>query len=144
MLDSSQSKLLLVESEPLLADLTSFRLELLGYQIQSLAAGSEVVTALSRDVPDLLIVGTTLLDGDSVELVARLRNQYPAEQLPVLVCSLDPSLETVERAFAAGAQDYLITPFDPAVLEQKIQHLLHPTSRSGRRSQARPTIGAAR
>ncbi len=144
VLDSSRSKLLLVESESLLADLTSFRLELLGYHIQCLTAGSEVLAALSREVPDLLIVGTTLLDGDSIELVARLRNQYPAEQLPILVCSLDPSLETVERAFAAGAQDYLITPFDPAVLEQKIQYLLHPAVGSGWRSSSRSTRGAAR
>ena len=129
VLDSSQSKLLLVESEPLLADLTSFRLELLGYRIQVLAAGSEVVTALSRDVPDLLIVGTTLLDGDSVELVARLRNQYPAEQLPVLVCSLDPSLETVERAFAAGAQDHQdLTPEMAAMFTQAQSRRSRPTS----------------
>ncbi|QEG38775.1 response regulator [Roseimaritima ulvae] len=144
MLDSSRSKLLLVESEPLLADLTSFRLELLGYQIECLGSGSEAVTRLSNEIPDLLIVGTTLRDGDSIEQVARLRNQYPAEQLPILVCSLDPSLETVERAFAAGAQDYLITPFDPAVLEQKIQYLLQLSTASGRRAKARPLAGAAR
>jgi len=131
VLDSSHSKLLLVESEPLLADLTTFRLELLGYQIQCMSTGSEVTSSLSREVPDLLIVGNTLRDGDGLELLARLRNQYPASQLPVLICSTDPGLETVERAFAAGAQDYLITPFDPAVLEQKVQELLNSNAVAG-------------
>ena len=40
-------------------------------------------------------------------------------------------LETVERAFHAGTQDYLITPFDPTVMEEKIEALLasHTTRR---------------
>jgi response regulator of citrate/malate metabolism len=42
----------------------------------------------------------------------------------MIVFSLDPSLETVERAFHAGANDYLITPFDPTVMEEKIEQIL--------------------
>lgn len=124
MFDSSGIRLLLVFGEPVLAELTSFRLELLGYQVESVASGGEATAAIGKALPDLVIVDTTLRDGDGIEWIARVRGEYQPHQLPVIVFSLDPSLETVERAYHAGAQDYLITPFDPTVMEEKIETLL--------------------
>jgi len=124
--DSSLSKLLLVEPELLLADLTSFRLELLGYEIETVASGAEAKDRLRRGDVDLMIVDTKLPDGDGIEWLTELRLEIKPEEVPVLMFSLDPSLESVRRAFLAGAQDYLITPFDPTILETKIQHLLSP------------------
>ena len=124
MFDSHETRLLLVQSEPVLADLTQFRLELLGYQIERVSSGSEATAALEKSPHDLVIVDTSLPDGDGIEWIAQTRSEHTADQLPMIVFSLDPSLETVERAFHAGANDYLITPFDPTVMEEKIEHIL--------------------
>jgi DNA-binding response OmpR family regulator len=124
MFDSTQSKLLLVEPEIVLADLSAFRLELLGYGIQTAVSGAEAIDVLRRERVDLMIVDTKIPEGDGIEWLSELRLEFNAEQVPVLMFSLDPSLETVRRAFLAGAQDYLITPFDPTVLESKVQNLL--------------------
>ena len=119
-----QKEIILAESDPLLADITAFRLELLGYQLRIVGSISLLNAAIGERIPDILVLDTCMPDGDGVECVARLRTQYTESQLPILVFSIDPSLETVERAFLAGAQDYLITPFDPTVLEEKIHDLL--------------------
>jgi DNA-binding response OmpR family regulator len=124
VIDSSKSRLLLVQSEPVLAELTQFRLELLGYQIEMVASGGEATAAIEKAPHDLVIVDTALPDGDGIEWIAQTRGSQPADQLPIIVFSLDPSLETVERAFHAGANDYLITPFDPTVMEEKIESIL--------------------
>ncbi len=124
MFDSSGVKLLLVQAEPVLAELISFRLELLGYQVELTESGSEAITSMQQEIPHLVIVDTVLPEGDGIEWIARMRSEFTAEQVPTIVFSLDPSLETVERAVHAGAQDYLITPFDPTVMEEKIEVLL--------------------
>lgn len=124
MFDSANFRLLLVFSEPVLRELTEFRLQLLGFGVESVEDGAQAAAAISRALPDLMIFDTVLRDGDGLEWLARLRSEYPADQLPAIVFSLDPSLETVERAFHAGSQDYLITPFDPTVMEEKIETLL--------------------
>lgn len=124
MFDSANFRLLLVITEPVLRQLTEFRLELLGFRVESVEDGAQATSLVSRALPDLMIVDTVLRDGDGLEWLARLRSEYPADALPAIVFSLDPSLETVERAFHAGAQDYLITPFDPTVMEEKIETLL--------------------
>jgi DNA-binding response OmpR family regulator len=126
--DSHETRLLLVQSEPVLAELTQFRLELLGYQIERVGSGGEATAAIERSSHDLVIVDTSLPDGDGIEWIAQIRSTHPADQLPVIVFSLDPSLETVERAFHAGANDYLITPFDPTVMEEKIELIVHQRS----------------
>jgi DNA-binding response OmpR family regulator len=131
--DSKGSRLLVVQPEPVLAELSSFRLELLGYQIALVASGAEAMGEIHASLPDLVVVDTSLPDVDGLEWLSQMRAEYTAEQLPVLVFSLDPSLETVERAFHAGAQDYLITPFDPVVLEEKIEALLATRVMSSRR-----------
>ncbi|WP_372722962.1 two-component system response regulator [Novipirellula sp.] len=124
MFDSSGVRILLVQSEPVLSELMSFRLQLLGYQIERVGTGGEAIDRIRTEPPHLVIVDTALHDGDGLEWLSRLRGEFGAEVFSVLVVSLDPSLETVERAFYAGAQDYLITPFDPVVLEQKIVALV--------------------
>ncbi len=129
MFDSSASKLLLVQSEPVLAELTQFRLELLGYHIELIGSRGEATTAIETTAYDLVIVDTSLPDGDGIEWIAQIRSMHTADQLPVIIFSLDPSLETVERAFHAGANDYLITPFDPTVMEEKIELILSKRSR---------------
>ena len=133
MFDSSGAKLLLVQAEPVLAELTAFRLELLGYEIELVQTGGEAVSSMQNSLPDLVIVDSSLPDGDGIEWIARVRGEYSADQVPVLVFSLDPSLETVERGFHAGAQDYLITPFDPTVMEEKIEVLLATRNAAARR-----------
>ncbi len=122
--DSSGIRLLLVQAEPVLAELTSFRLELLGYQVELVGSASEAMLSIKKSLPDLVIVDTHLPDMDGIEWITRLRADYSPDQIPVIVFSLDPSLETVERAHLSGAQDYLITPFDPTVMEDKIESQL--------------------
>ena len=133
MFESSGAHLLLVQKEPVLAELTTFRLELLGYCVERSETGADAQAAIARALPDMVIVDTVLPDIDGIEWIKRLRGDYAPEQVPVLVFSLDPSLETVERAFQAGAQDYLITPFDPTVMEDKIETLLASRVMAARR-----------
>ncbi len=133
MSEINNNRLLLVESERVLRELAAYRLELLGYQLETVQSGSEALLKIQEDRPRVVIVNSLLVDGDGLEWLARLRSEHKAEDLPALVFSLDPSLETVERAFHAGAQDYLITPFDPTVLESKIHELMRAPSIAARR-----------
>jgi DNA-binding response OmpR family regulator len=118
---SVNKSILLLLDEPVLADLTEFRLQLLGYQLRRAKSGDNALAELSKELPGLLILDTQVDGSDGLKWLGKLRMVYPPTQLPVMIFSLDPSLDTVQRAFHAGAQDYLITPFDPIVMEIKIK-----------------------
>lgn len=117
-------KLAIVEQDELLSDLVSFRLELLGHEVVIWNTALEMLAKLSESKLDMLIVDTHQADMQGWEAIQKVRHTYSSEQLPILAVSIDTDLGLVEQAYKAGANDYLIIPFDPATLQSKIDNLL--------------------
>ena len=91
-------KLVIVEEEEVLADITAFRLELLGYTVSSFATGEQEWANIKTEPPDLVILDTILPDMDGLELVDRLRSDPKTSHIPLLLFSCDADLEFVQRA----------------------------------------------
>jgi CheY-like chemotaxis protein len=119
--------ILLLEEEPVLSEITAFRLELLGYRVTCVAGGEDLLKQLADQTPDLMIVDTHVPDMNCGELINRITSDSRYGHIPVLVFSIDADLDAVQKAFAAGAKDYLVIPYDPAVLEDKVEGLLEHT-----------------
>ena len=117
-------QLMLVEDDPTLADITAFRLELLGYGVRQVHSASEAKALLQEETPDLIILDLALSDMDGFELTNQIRNDPQTTNIPVLAFSSSADLEDVQRAHAAGVSDFLVTPYDPMVLEYKVEQLL--------------------
>ena len=117
-------KILLVTEEELLADLIAFRLELLGHAVETRGSAEQMFRSLQDNEYSLLIMDTQLPDGNSRDSLAKVRARWSKEKLPILVISMDQSLELVEIAFRCGADDYLLAPFDPQTMQTKLDKLL--------------------
>lgn len=61
------AELMLVEGEPTMAELTSFRLELLGFRMRHVSSLAAAQQELERDLPDLMIINSDLPDGDGLD-----------------------------------------------------------------------------
>jgi len=118
--------ILLIEEEATLREITRFRLELLGYTVTALASGEAALSWLAETLPDAVVVGHYLPDMEGPELVDRLSNDLRTSEAPVMLMSPNAELNDVQRAFAAGADDYLVTPYDPLTLERKLRRLTQP------------------
>jgi CheY-like chemotaxis protein len=118
-----QKQILLIEEEPTLLDVTAFRLELLGYVVAACDSADAAIAWLAGQLPDLIAVGH-MADMDPVDFLNRVSDDPRTSQTPLLYLSANSDLDEVQRAFNAGANEYLLTPYDPLVLEQKIGELL--------------------
>jgi len=116
--------ILLVEDDPTLADITAFRLELLGYEVVTAHSVQETQTHMISDLPDVVIIDLALNGGEGFDLLNRLSNDPRTTHVPVMIFSTNSDLDEVQRAYAAGAVEYLVTPFDPVNLEQKVEKLI--------------------
>lgn len=116
--------ILLIEEEPVLADITGFRLELLGHTVQRLASAEEALVWLGDQLPDLVVIGHFLPGMDGIDLLNRISNDVRTSDIPTILLSPNSELDDVQRAFNAGADEYLVTPFDPRTLEQKVERLM--------------------
>ena len=117
-------QLMLVEDDETLAEITAFRLELLGYGVLQVRTADEVRSLLKEQTPDLIILDLALGGTDGFELTNQIRNDPKTTGIPILAFSSSADLEDVQRAYAAGVSDFLVTPYDPMVLEYKLEQLL--------------------
>jgi CheY-like chemotaxis protein len=116
--------ILLVEEDPTLREITAFRLELLGYEVVSQESAETALEWLRTNLPSLVIVDQFLPGIDGIELLNRLSNDVRTSDIPVMVLSANADLDDVQKAYNAGADEYLVTPYDPFMLESKIRRLI--------------------
>lgn len=119
----SKRQVLLIEEDPTLADITSFRLELLGYEVTVLHSAEDALGFLADQLPSAVLVGHFLPGMDGMEFLNRISNDVRTAELPTMLLSPNAELDQVQKAFNAGADDYLVTPYDPQVLESKVDLL---------------------
>lgn len=118
------SRVLVVEDERHLADGLRFNLEAEGYQVDVVESGEEALQILLIDsVPfDVLILDVMLPGKDGFSIMAELRQA--GQFIPTLMLTARGHPDDVLRGFAAGADDYLMKPFELAILIARIHGLL--------------------
>lgn len=141
----SGKHILLVEPEPVIAEIAAFRLELLGYRIETVESGEQALSSIAQQVPDLLITDLVLPGLDGLGLIERLTEDKATSDLPIMVISLDADLSRVQAVVGLGAQDFLVVPFDLEVLQSKVEKLLDKPQGRGqkKRTPARAAQSAA-
>jgi DNA-binding NtrC family response regulator len=101
----------------------------LGYRATGVSTGREALQACDQGAPDLLVCDVRLPDMSGVELLKRLRQNWPA--VPVLLMTAYGTVGTAVEAMKLGATDYVTKPFE---LEE-LRLLMQEHVRRGQREQ---------
>ena len=120
--------ILVVDDTPsnvkLLADVLTAR----GYRITTAETGEAALAAIGVDAPDLVLLDVMLPGISGYDVCRTIRADPENAMLPVvLVTALDPAEERVQ-GLEAGADDYLVKPFEPRELVLRIQAILRRTA----------------
>lgn len=117
------AKLLLVEDDPAIADVYAFPLRLAGYDVEIAPDGEAALLALESNPPAMMLLDIRLPKLDGLQVLERLRAAGNA--LPVVVLSNHMDGETIRRAYALGALEYLIkSQVTPTALRSRLPELL--------------------
>ena len=120
-MSGERKRILLAEPEPVLAEITAFRLELLGYQVTSVQSAEEALTRVGEVDPDLIIADINLGDDNGLELCREIRALPHAAEIPVIFLSGAEISDIVRRSHEAGGTYFVRKPFDPEVLLQLVE-----------------------
>jgi two-component system response regulator QseB len=115
-------RLLLVEDDVALAEGIRTALKPEGYTVDWLQDGASALHALQQETFDLLILDLGLPRMDGLQLLKHLRTA--ANPLPVLVLTARDATADRIAGLDAGADDYLVKPFDLAELKARLRALL--------------------
>src|SRR5690606_8684166 len=98
------------------------------FNVVSFDRGVAALEAIDAFAPDLAIVDLMMPDLDGIEVTRQIRARGQFNKLPILVVTA--KTHTVDRyeAFSAGADDYIVKPFDPLELTFRVRSYLRLTS----------------
>ncbi|WP_458691116.1 response regulator transcription factor [Nocardia tengchongensis] len=118
------SKVLVVESNPAMAEIEVLVLANAGHEVISAGNAQRALNLARRWNPDLVLLELDLPDLPGADLCRELRNRSP---IPVIAVSLDGSPDAIGDAYAAGACDYLPKPLRTGeLLDHICAHLTAP------------------
>ena len=116
---------LLIDDDDTIATLLRFVLQRQGWNVQRAADGAEAMQAIEHGAPPQLVLLDMMLPvHDGLTLLARLRSQPAWKDVPVVMLTGKDDQQMMDRAFAAGANDYVSKPFNPMELGQRLQKYL--------------------
>jgi len=78
----------------------------------------------SKEQPDLVLLDVMMPELDGFQVCSRLKQHEATEHIPVVMLTAKAEAKDVTRAFNSGAVDYVVKPYDPVVLQQKIMQNL--------------------
>lgn len=116
--------LLLVDDEPDFLFLVKNRLEANGYRVTTAPDGTAALEAVKKERPDLILLDVLMPKMDGYEALEELRGVRGTRQIPVIMFSAKGQPDDLKLSKELGATDYLLKPFDPNDLLQKIEKAL--------------------
>ncbi len=124
-------RILVVEDEPSIAGFVRRGLHFEGYDVDVVADGLAAMRVLRDTPPDLLVLDIMVPGIDGLEVARRLRAAEAAEgvpSIPVLMLTARDAVADRVTGLRAGADDYLVKPFDFEELLARIEALLRRSS----------------
>ena len=124
--DGSPVSILVVDDEPVLAEMISMALRYEGWNITTAGDGASALAAARDSRPDAVVLDVMLPDMDGLAVLGALRRQHP--ELPVLLLTAKDAVEDRIAGLSAGGDDYVTKPFS---LEEVVLRLRALLRRSG-------------
>jgi two-component system response regulator MprA len=116
-----QARVLIVEDDDDIAQVLQRSLRLEGYETRIAGDGEAALGAANDFVPDLVVLDLGLPKLDGMDVARRLR---AADDVPILMLTARDALESRVEGLDAGADDYLVKPFERQELLARLRALL--------------------
>ncbi len=120
----SKKRILLVEDEVSLSELMKIRLEANGYEVISAYDGQEALDLAKKEKPDLIILDLMLPKIDGYKVCRLLKFDSKYEKIPIIMFTARAQESDKKLGEEVGANAYIIKPFEPEVLLNKIKDFL--------------------
>ena len=98
-------------------------LEGLSFEIDEAADGRQAIDACVQRMPDLVVLDWSMPVMDGYDFLKTLRAMPDRKKPKVVFCTTENDVAHIARAIHAGADEYIIKPFDREILTAKMQQV---------------------
>jgi len=119
---NSNGYILIVDDEASLRQTLARILQRADYEVTTSASGGEALTLLSQHAFDLVYLDIRMPDISGLELLKTIHEKFP--ELPVILFTAQPDLNSAVEALRRGAIDYLLKPLKPQTIIDRTKSIL--------------------
>ncbi|MGE0878144.1 MAG: response regulator transcription factor [Acidimicrobiia bacterium] len=124
--DRAESFVLIAEDDRGVRESLERVLRFEGYRVQAVIDGAQAIAAVVEREPDVVLLDVMMPRIDGLTACRTLRNRHP--KLPILMLTARHEIADRVAGLDAGADDYLVKPFELGELLARVRALLRRTS----------------
>ncbi len=117
-------KILIAEDEPDIRELVAFTLRFAGYEVVTASNGEEAVQMASRELPDMALMDVRMPRMTGYDACRLMKANPELKDIPVVFLSAKGQDSEIATGLAAGAEEYLLKPFAPDQLTERVRAIL--------------------
>lgn len=121
-------RILVVDDDPDIARFVELNLGLEGFRVQVAHDGAQALELAIADPPDLILLDVMMPGVDGVEVVRQLRARSSTASVPVVMLTAKSLSADKVVGLTAGADDYIVKPFDTLELVARVRTTLRRTA----------------
>lgn len=118
------ARVLIIEDDPGIAEMIEMMLTADGCTTEVVVDGSTALDRLSGPPPDIAVLDVMLPHTDGLDILRTIRSDERWSKVPVVVVTARGSDDQVWDGWSAGADYYMVKPFDPNDLRATVRRLL--------------------
>ena len=116
-----RKRILLVDDSPDILQVLSRRLASWGYEVLATTTGEEGLRLASEQLPDLILLDIMMPKMKGRDVCVQLKADPKTQQIPVIFLTALGLADHVKAGMDLGADDYVVKPFEPQDLKERIQ-----------------------
>jgi DNA-binding response OmpR family regulator len=118
------AKILIAEDERDIRDLVAFTLRFAGYEVVTASNGEEAVILAPRENPDLILMDVRMPRMTGYDACRVIKTEEKLKDIPVVFLSAKGQESEIQTGLVAGAEEYLLKPFAPDQLIDRVRSIL--------------------
>ncbi len=123
------AKIVIAEDEPDIRELIAFTLRFAGYEVITGSNGEEGYELTKKERPDLAMFDVRMPKMTGYDACKKIKADPAISHIPVIFLSAKGQENEIEQGLAAGAEEYLLKPFAPDQLTERVKAVLQKFNR---------------
>ncbi len=128
------SYILCVDDEPSISALIRQILRMAGHEVAVANDGFEALKMVGEREPDLIVLDRSMPGMDGLAVCREIKANPFLSRVPIIILTALATVDFKIEGFEAGADDYLVKPFEPRELTARVHSMLRLVAREGDRN----------
>ena len=112
---------LIVDDSRVIRKVSRHILETLDFEVSEASNGKEALDMCDAEMPDVILLDWNMPVMTGIEFITSLRGRPGGEKPKVVFCTTENDVAHIREAISAGADEYVMKPFDHETLQIKLQ-----------------------